>query len=157
MAEPILMSDEELFQQTGSWEAAAALRDEQNNALNQYNWSQSATSGLNLANDAGAAVTVPATVAGIPNYESVYDVPFLFCERIYTNILIFFHILCIITVQCFYLITFKCHLKNMCDGQLYACITGHIMRRNNDFSIHTSSIERRGTELLRLNAPPCID
>lgn len=39
---PRVMSDEELFQQTGSWEAAAALRDEQNNALNQYNWSQPA-------------------------------------------------------------------------------------------------------------------
>ncbi len=57
---PRVMSDEELFQQTGSWEAAAALRDAQNNALNQYNWSQPATGGLNLANDAGAAVTVTA-------------------------------------------------------------------------------------------------
>ena len=36
MAAPIVMSDEQLFQLTGSWEAAAALRDEQNNALNQY-------------------------------------------------------------------------------------------------------------------------
>ena len=42
MAAPIVMSDEQLFQLTGSWEAAAALRDEQNNALNQYNWSQAA-------------------------------------------------------------------------------------------------------------------
>jgi len=57
---PIVMSDEELYQLTGSWEAAAAMRDEQNNALNQYNWSQPAAGGLNLANDAGAAVTVTA-------------------------------------------------------------------------------------------------
>lgn len=42
MAAPIVMSDEDLYQLTGSWEAAAALRDEQNNALNQYNWSQAA-------------------------------------------------------------------------------------------------------------------
>ena len=74
MAAPIVMSDEELYQQTGSWEAAAALRDEQNNALNQYNWSQPAAGGLNLANEAGAAVTVPTAVASAPSYESVYDV-----------------------------------------------------------------------------------
>ena len=44
---PTVMSDEDLYQQTGSWDAAAALRDQQNNALNQYNWSQPATtSGL---------------------------------------------------------------------------------------------------------------
>ena len=42
MAAPIVNSAEELFQLTGSWEAAAALRDAQNNALNQYNWSQQA-------------------------------------------------------------------------------------------------------------------
>jgi hypothetical protein len=42
MAAPIVNSAEELFKLTGSWEAAAALRDAQNNALNQYNWSQQA-------------------------------------------------------------------------------------------------------------------
>jgi hypothetical protein len=42
MAAPIVMSDEQLFQLTGSWEAAAALRDEQNNALNEYNNAQAA-------------------------------------------------------------------------------------------------------------------
>lgn len=41
MPAPIQLSDEELYQQLGSWEAAAAARDAQNNALNQYNWSQS--------------------------------------------------------------------------------------------------------------------
>lgn len=40
MAAPQVLSDEQLFQLTGSWEAAAALRDEQNRALNEYNWSQ---------------------------------------------------------------------------------------------------------------------
>lgn len=39
---PTMLSDEELFKQTGSWEAAAAARDAQNNALNQYNWAQQA-------------------------------------------------------------------------------------------------------------------
>jgi len=42
MAAPQVLSDEQLFQLTGSWEAAAALRDEQNRALNEYNWSQQA-------------------------------------------------------------------------------------------------------------------
>jgi hypothetical protein len=48
MAAPQVMSDEQLYQLTGSWEAAAALRDEQNRALNEYNWSQAAptTSGM---------------------------------------------------------------------------------------------------------------
>jgi len=48
MAAPIVNSDEELYQLTGSWEAAAALRDAQYNALNQYNASQPAptTGGL---------------------------------------------------------------------------------------------------------------
>ena len=89
MAAPTMYSDEELYQQTGSWEAAAALRDEQNNALNQYNWNQPAevdyfaqqfgpdTYGVaSLVNDPGAAVTVsaPAAAASLPTYESVYDV-----------------------------------------------------------------------------------
>ena len=39
---PTMLSDEELYQKTGSWEAAAAARDAQNNALNQYNWAQQA-------------------------------------------------------------------------------------------------------------------
>ena len=40
MATPTMLSDEQLYQLTGSWEAAAALRDAQNNALNQYNATQ---------------------------------------------------------------------------------------------------------------------
>jgi len=37
---PVMLSDEDLYQKTGSWKAAAAARDAQNNALNQYNWNQ---------------------------------------------------------------------------------------------------------------------
>lgn len=39
---PEMLTDEQLYQKTGSWEAAAAARDAQNNALNQYNWAQQA-------------------------------------------------------------------------------------------------------------------
>ena len=48
MAAPIVLSDEQLFQLTGNWEAAAALRDAQYNAVNEYNASQVAptTGGL---------------------------------------------------------------------------------------------------------------
>lgn len=58
MAAPQVLSDEQLYQLTGSWEAAAALRDEQNRALNEYNWSQEApTSGGMLSGNilAGAS------------------------------------------------------------------------------------------------------
>ena len=48
---PTALTDEQLFQKTGSWEAAAAARDAQNNALNQYNWQQQAAT----ANAANAA------------------------------------------------------------------------------------------------------
>jgi hypothetical protein len=48
MAAPQVLSDEQLFQLTGNWEAAAALRDAQYNAANEYNASQVAptTGGL---------------------------------------------------------------------------------------------------------------
>lgn len=46
MAAPIVMSDQDLFALTGDWNAAAALRDQQNRALNEYNWSQSAPSNV---------------------------------------------------------------------------------------------------------------
>ena len=69
---PEVMSDEDLYQMTGSWEAAAALRDEQNNALNQYNWSQPASdSGLNLANDVGALPTVTSPTKDDTSYRPV--------------------------------------------------------------------------------------
>ena len=44
------MTDEERYQLTGSWEAAAALRDAQNIALNQYNWSQAAENKASVQN-----------------------------------------------------------------------------------------------------------
>jgi hypothetical protein len=42
-------TDEELYQQTGSWEAAAAARDEQNNAINQANWEAEAAAAADKA------------------------------------------------------------------------------------------------------------
>ena len=39
---PTVLSDEQLYQKTGSWEAAAAARDAQNNALNAFNNQQAA-------------------------------------------------------------------------------------------------------------------
>ena len=39
---PAILSDEALYQKTGSWEAAAAARDAQNNALNAFNNQQAA-------------------------------------------------------------------------------------------------------------------
>jgi hypothetical protein len=37
---PKMLTDEQLYQNTGSWDAAAAARDAQNNAMNQYTWDQ---------------------------------------------------------------------------------------------------------------------
>jgi hypothetical protein len=49
---PAMLSDEALYQQTGSWEAAAAARDAQNNAMNQYTWEQQAAPNAgSLVND----------------------------------------------------------------------------------------------------------
>jgi hypothetical protein len=42
------MSDEDLFALTGDWNAAAALRDQQNIALNEYLWSQPAPTPSNV-------------------------------------------------------------------------------------------------------------
>lgn len=39
---PTVMADKDLFTQTGDWNKAAALRDEQINAVNAYNWQQQA-------------------------------------------------------------------------------------------------------------------
>jgi hypothetical protein len=59
---PTMLSDEELYQKTGSWEAAAAARDAQNNALNQYNWSQ----------QAAAAAPTPAYFTQNPDVASAF-------------------------------------------------------------------------------------
>jgi hypothetical protein len=57
------MSDEELFQLTGSWEEAAMMRDDQNRALNEYNWSQPAAPAAPAAvAETPAAVATPAAV-----------------------------------------------------------------------------------------------
>jgi trimeric autotransporter adhesin len=58
MAAPNVMSDEELFQLTGSWEAAAEMRDDQYRALNDYNNSLPA-----VAEPVAATVAAPAAVA----------------------------------------------------------------------------------------------
>ena len=52
---PTMLTDEQLYQKTGSWEAAAAARDAQNNAMNQYNWQQAAAERDAAANAANAA------------------------------------------------------------------------------------------------------
>jgi len=52
---PAMLSDEALYQKTGSWEAAAAARDAQNNALNAYNNQQAAAARDAAANAANQA------------------------------------------------------------------------------------------------------
>ena len=58
MPAPIMYSDEDLYQQAGTWEGAALLRDQQNNALNQYN-STLANVAPTPAPAGLAALTVP--------------------------------------------------------------------------------------------------
>jgi hypothetical protein len=71
MAEPTVMSDEELYQLTGSWEQAAALRDEQNRALNEYNWSQGAASSVpSGGSETAVKDRAPDTSAGIASLPS---------------------------------------------------------------------------------------
>lgn len=55
---PAMLTDEQLYQQTGSWEAAAAARDQQNRALNIYNDAQ------RLATAVGA--TAPTQAVAVP-------------------------------------------------------------------------------------------
>jgi hypothetical protein len=45
---PKMFSDEELYQQTGDWNKAAALRDQQNVALSHYNATDNAAVGANI-------------------------------------------------------------------------------------------------------------
>jgi len=52
---PAMLSDEALYQKTGSWEAAAAARDAQNNALNAFNNQQAAAARDTAANAANLA------------------------------------------------------------------------------------------------------
>jgi hypothetical protein len=62
---PAMLSDEALYQKTGSWEAAAAARDAQNNALNQYNWAQQAAAPIAQVQAAPAAQAQAAAPAAI--------------------------------------------------------------------------------------------
>jgi hypothetical protein len=77
---PAMLSDEALFQKTGSWEAAATARDAQNNAQNAYNWQQQADArdqaarASNVASDAaklaaavGSNTNVPTPAAVVPD------------------------------------------------------------------------------------------
>ena len=56
---PAMLTDEQLYQKTGDWKEAAALRDAQNNALNAYNWQQQADAAT--AAKAANYVTTAAT------------------------------------------------------------------------------------------------
>jgi hypothetical protein len=69
---PAMLSDEALYQQTGSWEAAAAARDAQNNAQNAYNWQQQADArdqaarASNVASDAAKLATAVGSNTNVP-------------------------------------------------------------------------------------------
>jgi hypothetical protein len=60
---PAMLTDEQLYQKTGNWEAAAAARDQQNRALNIYNDAQ------RLATAVGA--TGPTQASAIPGVVDV--------------------------------------------------------------------------------------
>jgi hypothetical protein len=57
---PKLLTDEQLYQMTGSWEAAAAARDQQNRAANVYNDAQNLIKALG-----GAPPTQASAIAGV--------------------------------------------------------------------------------------------
>ena len=61
MAAPTVLSDEDLYKLTGSWDAAAVLRDEQNKALNEYNWSQGSAPAAEPVVEKPKATTLSAT------------------------------------------------------------------------------------------------
>jgi hypothetical protein len=61
MAAPTVLSDEDLYKLTGSWDAAAVLRDEQNKALNEYNWSQGSAPAAEPVVEKPKAMTLSAT------------------------------------------------------------------------------------------------
>jgi hypothetical protein len=57
---PKLLTDEQLYQMTGSWEAAAAARDQQNRAMNIYNDAQNLYKAVG-----GAPPTQASAIAGV--------------------------------------------------------------------------------------------
>jgi hypothetical protein len=69
---PAMLSDEALYQKTGSWEAAAAARDAQNNALNAYNNEQAAAArdqaakAANITADAAKLATAVGSNTNVP-------------------------------------------------------------------------------------------
>ena len=67
---PTILSDADLFAKTGSWEAAAAARDAQNNALNQYNWTQQAAQANQAANIAADAARLSAAAGSNTNAQA---------------------------------------------------------------------------------------
>jgi hypothetical protein len=67
---PTILSDADLFAKTGSWEAAAAARDAQNNALNQYNWAQQAAQANQAANIASDAARLSAAAGSNTNAQA---------------------------------------------------------------------------------------
>jgi len=67
---PTILSDADLFAKTGSWEAAAAARDAQNNALNQYNWAQQAAQANQAANIASDAARLSAAAGSNTNAQT---------------------------------------------------------------------------------------
>jgi len=67
---PTILSDADLFAKTGSWEAAAAARDAQNNALNQYNWAQQAAQANQTANIAADAARLSAAAGSNTNTQA---------------------------------------------------------------------------------------
>jgi len=69
---PTMLSDEQLYQKTGSWEAAAAARDDQNRALNIYNDAQKLS-----------AATAPVSTAAPTYFAANPDVAKAFTENSY--------------------------------------------------------------------------
>ena len=69
---PAMLSDEALYQKTGSWEAAAAARDAQNNALNAFNNQQAADArdqaarASNVASDAAKLAAAVGSNTNVP-------------------------------------------------------------------------------------------
>jgi hypothetical protein len=68
---PEMLTDEQLYQKTGSWEAAAAARDAQNNAMNQYTWQQQA----DARDQAARAANIMADAARLSGSTSAATAP----------------------------------------------------------------------------------
>jgi hypothetical protein len=69
---PAMLTDEQLYQKTGSWEAAAAARDQQNRALNIYNDAQRLATAVGATGPTQASV-VPGVVDATKPGQYVTD------------------------------------------------------------------------------------